>query len=58
MDYRLRLVERGGSIISLREYSDWRLSGNAFIFDEEQEEDSKSKYTRTHPYKEAMQSNI
>ncbi|TRY68388.1 hypothetical protein TCAL_01422 [Tigriopus californicus] len=49
MDYRLRLVERGGSIISLLEYSDWRLSGNAFIFDEEKDQGEEMNKTQTNP---------
>ena len=33
LDYRLRLVDRGGGSISNLEYKTWRGSGNAFEFD-------------------------
>eukprot|EP00095_Tigriopus_kingsejongensis_P011024 maker-scaffold109_size355148-snap-gene-0.16 protein:Tk11024 transcript:maker-scaffold109_size355148-snap-gene-0.16-mRNA-1 annotation:"dynein assembly factor axonemal-like" len=52
MDYRLRLVERGGSIISLAEYSSWRLHGNAFIFESEEEsgeDDDQAQEVETQP---------
>ena len=37
MDYQMRLVDRGGGGISNLEYKDFRTSGNAFNFAEEDE---------------------
>ena len=43
MDYNMRLVDRGGGCISSLEYKDFRSTGNAFNFNEEetQEDDAE-----------------
>ena len=41
LDYRLRLVDRGGGSISNVEYKTWRGSGNAFEFDSTEENQEK-----------------
>jgi hypothetical protein len=33
LDHQLRLVDRGGGLVSLKEYREWRSLGNAYIWD-------------------------
>ena len=48
MDYQMRLVDRSGSggCVSREEYVDWRMSGDAFPFSDDNADDEEIKKCR------------
>ena len=48
MDYQMRLKDRsgGGGCVSREEYVGWRMSGDAFPFDEDEDDDDDDDETR------------